>query len=272
MFPRWVWDVIRYNGDVYAEVRGWSSDVVEGRYTARPSISEISSPCPTKRDVYLRRVAGLRIESEGMRIGRIVHEVFLEVIRSGGIDRGLREFERLARGYGISGNMYRFLRSIALKAGVLAEVAAEEGIPIVVEPRIPGSLIGLSDFVKPDVLVSSIPVDLVLANGCGWADRKEIALAGYALAVEAWMGVPVNTAIAIAVSQSNGSARFQWKVFRVDDVSRRRFLELRDRVARIIEYGEDPGASDQCPSECPFVGVCHGKGDSGSRAGLKDKS
>ncbi|MEM0317621.1 MAG: CRISPR-associated protein Cas4 [Candidatus Nezhaarchaeales archaeon] len=58
--PRWVWDYVRAtSGDGgYAEVRGWKYEVVGPRYNARPFMTDVCSPCPTKRDVFLRRVLG----------------------------------------------------------------------------------------------------------------------------------------------------------------------------------------------------------------------
>ncbi len=63
--------------------------------------------------------------------------------------------------------------------------AREEGIPISVEPAIPGAPIGLSDIIKPDILVGFIPVELVTSSPTEeLINRKDIAITAYALAIE----------------------------------------------------------------------------------------
>ncbi|WP_243665638.1 CRISPR-associated protein Cas4 [Vulcanisaeta sp. JCM 16159] len=84
VLPRWVWDYIKntMENGYYAEIRGWVRDVVAPRHSVRPTVSEVSSPCPTKRDAYLRRVAKIPMEdSESLRLGRLIHEVFLAPFR-----------------------------------------------------------------------------------------------------------------------------------------------------------------------------------------------
>jgi len=46
----------------------------------------------------------------------------------------------------------------------LAAAARVEGVPVSVEPRIPGRPVGLSDYVKPDLVVGNVPVEVVLAG------------------------------------------------------------------------------------------------------------
>ncbi len=50
VLPRWVWDYIRtiMEGGSYAELRGWFRDPVAPRHSVRPTVSEVSSQCPTK--------------------------------------------------------------------------------------------------------------------------------------------------------------------------------------------------------------------------------
>lgn len=77
VLPRWVWDYIRtiMEGGTYAELRGWFRDPVAPRHSARPTVSEVSSPCPTKRDAYLRRVTKIPMEDTevlSMRVRRLM--------------------------------------------------------------------------------------------------------------------------------------------------------------------------------------------------------
>jgi CRISPR-associated protein Csa1 len=265
VFPRRVWDLVRSRGLdlVSPELRGWALE--PGRYSARPSVSDVASPCPSKRDVYLRRVRGLRLpESGAVGLGRLVHEAFLYPFRH--VSTGTpwwRVVESWARRVSsLPGPLRGVARSVFDEALGLAALARADGVPVAVEPEVPGGPVGLSDYVKPDLLVGYTPVEVVLAAGRGWAERKSLALAGYALAVEAWTGQPVDYAVIAGVAV-NGAARIVWRVVWVDDPLRRRFIEERDRVARIIEYAEDPGLPPACPQRCPFRGVCHGEGAGG---------
>ena len=264
VLPRWVWDYIKatIEGGSYTELRGWFRDSVAPRHSIRPTVSEVSSPCPTKRDVYLRRIAKVPMEdSEVLKLGRLVHEVFLtpfrELIRFSQLDS---IFESIISEYGELGSRYRAqLYEIYVKAVAMALNAREEGIPISVEPLIPGAPIGLSDFVKPDILIGFIPMELVTSSPSEeLISRKDIAVTAYALAIEAWIGHPVDIGIVLHVS-INGKPKLTWRVVKIDDALRRAFLDARDYVAGIIEHGDDPGPANNCPRTCPFYGVCHGQ-------------
>ncbi|BDR92495.1 type I-A CRISPR-associated protein Cas4/Csa1 [Vulcanisaeta souniana JCM 11219] len=263
VLPRWVWDYIRtiMEGGSYAELRGWFRDPVAPRHSVRPTVSEVSSPCPTKRDAYLRRVAKIPMEdTEILRLGRLIHEIFLAPFRESiPLSQLDSRFENILNDYGELGNKYKTqLYEIYTKAITLALNARDEGIPTSVEPSIPGAPIGLSDVVKPDILVGFIPMELVTSSPTEeLISRKDIAVTAYALAIEAWIGHPVDIGIVLHIS-INGKLRFTWRVVKIDDTLRRAFLDMRDDVARIIEHGDDPGPASSCPKTCPFYGVCHG--------------
>jgi len=271
MLPRWVWDFIRATaGDGgYAEVRGWKLDAVAPKYCSRPSVSDVTSPCPTKRDVYLRRSLKVRVESEILSLGKAVHEAFLYPHRRRGedVERLIYGFRRALKQYQDLKRHWRLLECVFKKSLALSLIADEEQVPVSVEPCIPAGSIGLSDYVRPDLLVGFIPVDVVLIHGNHGLERKELALAGYALAIEAWIGHPVDMGVVIGV-QASSEVKFTWRVVRVDDSLRRRFLDARDEVARILEYGDDPGTPPSCPSMCPYRGVCLSENTLRSRAGL----
>ena len=263
LFPRWVWDYIRsVGGEVVAEVRGWRFDVVGSRFLARPSVSDASSPCPSKRDVWLRRVVRVRVDGGVFTLGRAVHDVFLYPFRYRDRDvlDVVKGFERLTHGFDPQLRGYRdFFRKLFRRALTLAMYSLEDSIPISVEPMVPGAAIGLSDFVKPDLLVGFIPVDISLASGGEKSfERKEIALSGYALAIESWIGHPVDFAVALYIGIVNGDPTLSWRIIRIDDVLRRSFLEARDRVAMIIEHGEEPSTDGCSNTACPYAIFCRG--------------
>ena len=65
-------------GDLSVELRGWSREVGEVDFEYLPTVSEAFSPCPTHRDVYVRRVLGLQPRvNDSLSVGRALHELFL---------------------------------------------------------------------------------------------------------------------------------------------------------------------------------------------------
>jgi len=262
LFPRWVWDFVRVvGGEVVAEVRGWRFDVVGGRFFARPSISDVTSPCPVKRDVWLRKVLRVRVDGGVFVLGRVVHEVFLYPFKHyrDSLWDLAKNFDSILNSFGSLCKVYKNRLYELFKAALgLALYSAEEGIPISVEPTIPAASIGLSDYVRPDLLVGFIPVDIALmpnSRSDGF-ERKELALAGYALAVESWTGHPVDYGVAVYVNLGEGPL-LNWRIVRVDDSLRRAFLEARDRVAMVLEHPDDPPQpADSCPRSCPYFEVC----------------
>ncbi|MDK6029401.1 type I-A CRISPR-associated protein Cas4/Csa1 [Ignisphaera sp. 4213-co] len=260
MLPRWIWDFVKVvGGDVVADVRGWRFDVVGPRFLARPSISDVTSPCPEKRDVWIRRVMRMKIDSDLFVLGRAVHEVFLYPFRRryDSLWDVLRGFEKLLASFDPLAKRYKeqFVK-LFRKSFAFALYSVEEGIPISVEPMIPAASIGLSDFVKPDLLVGFLPVDISLASNEKNFERKELALTGYALAIESWIGHPIDFGVAIYVNLFT-EPMLTWRIIRVDDSLRRTFLEMRDKVAMILEHpDEPPPVSSNCPQSCPYIEVC----------------
>ncbi len=263
-----MWDYIRSlgsGGQVYAEVRGWRFDLVAPRYRYRPSPSEVASYCPTRRELYLRRVLGLRVEpGPQARYGVVVHEFFLEPFRL--VGRGVRGLgdlyagmRRLGRRLGV--RVDGFLEEVyTLASGLALGAFYDSGLPVRVEPEIPGGPVGLSDVVRPDLLVGLVPVEVTTSPVAGrLGEAKELQVAGYALALEAWTGVPVDYGVVLHVGRVDGSPRLSWRVVVVDDSLRRRFLRARDEAAMIVDDGVDPGAAGGgCPVWCPFLGSAPG--------------
>ncbi len=265
MLPRRVWDYIRSlgAGDApYSEIRGWRFEYVTPRYRYRPSPSEVAGICPSHRDVYLRRVVGVQpARTQEALYGYYVHEFFLEpfrlVDRGGvGLDELAAGARRLARRLGVRTD--RFLESVYTVGAALALQSLVDGdIPVRVEPQLPGAPVGLSDVVKPDLLVGFLPVEVTTAGPHShYGGAKELQLAGYVLALEAWTGMPVDYGVLLYIRRREpGEPLLDWRVVVVDDALRRRFLRARDEVAMIVDNGVDPGPAEQCPRWCPFRGA-----------------
>ncbi len=273
VLPRRVWDFIRSlltGGEAGAEIRGWRYELVAPRYRYRPAVSEIATYCPTRRDLYLRRVEGIAASSaEAAKRGILLHEVLLEPLRitarGDGVDLDALAAarRRLYRRLGVRPD--KFLdRVYTLGAALALQMLVDGDTPVAVEPSIPGAPVGLSDVVKPDLLVGFIPVEVTTASPSSpYGRRKELTVAGYALALESWMGNPIDYGVVVYLRERDGAPWLDWRVVVLTDDVRRAFLQARDEAAMIVDCRVDPGPGEGCPEWCPYRGLCRGAGHSG---------
>jgi len=258
-------------GDLVVELRGWSREVSEPPYEYLPTVSEVFSPCPTHRDSFLRRVSGVKVnQSAALNVGRVLHEAFLAPFRYvqrgevGSLVDGLAELKQsLVNNAGDLAGIVKVVYDRA-SAIALSLVAESQVAPVVVEPPLDGALIGFSDVIKPDLVVGLIPVEVVVTDNWDYLGRKELALAAYALALEAMWGNPVNYGVLVNINPRTGGLTS--RVLILTDDLRRAVVRERDTVARIVARGDDPGVAPKCPETCPFYNHCRGGlGDAGSK-------
>ena len=277
VLPRHVWDHIRSLGSENPpspEIRGWMYSYVAPRYRARPSPSEVASYCPTRRNLYLQYAEGLRGEpGPEARYGTLVHEYFLEPFRL--VLQGVQDLWELANSINklsrrLGTRPDKFLHRVySLGAALALQALYEADLPLRVEPELPGAPIGLSDVVRPDLLVGFIPVEVTAANPRSlYGARKALQVTAYALALEATTGAPVDYGVILYIRRRDGLPRPEWRLVMIDDALRREFLAARDEAAMIIEDKVDPGPSvNGCPEWCPFRGAPGCPPSAGNRAG-----
>lgn len=126
----------------------------------------------------------------------------------------------------------------------------------VVERKVDGSFLGLSQELSVDSL-SPTNVVFELKTGAPKPFHK-LAIAGYALALEACEGVPVDYGLLVYLSFSNSRRvpHISTTPVFVGDELRREFLEQRDSALEMLYSGRDPGLASSCPSTCPYREVC----------------
>ncbi|MDW8074096.1 MAG: type I-A CRISPR-associated protein Cas4/Csa1 [Nitrososphaerota archaeon] len=134
-----------------------------------------------------------------------------------------------------------------------------EAIPPITEMKVDGSLVGLSRELSVDIFS---PANAVIDVKTGEVRSfHRLTAAGYAIAIEADKGIPVDMGITVYLSVDNSEVpRFTHDVFIVGDELRREFLELRDEAQLLVERGSDPGLPSACPSYCPYYSFCNVKG------------
>ena len=269
VLPVSVWERVKAmeTGNNIAELRGWVRERVGPRYSYLPTVYEICSPCLTHRDVYLRRVMRYKVEpSRAMTCGSIIHKSLLEPFRHltklsnslGNLTELLVSLKsRLLR------NVPRELRKTTSMMFDLASALAvrwivdERKLPILVEPYIEASSIGIADGVRPDLVVGLIPVDFLVTSGNNlYFERKRLAVTAYGMALESMTGNPVDFGV-IALVRVDGIPRILWRIVQLTDELRARLLEERDEVARVAEQEDDPGRAPFCPKTCPWREICY---------------
>lgn len=129
-------------------------------------------------------------------------------------------------------------------------------VPPIAERKVDGSLVGLSKELSVDVYT---PFNAVADLKTG--EEREFhpyALAGYALALEADEGVPVDYGFVVYVRFPGPVPSFKVKCFVIGDELRREFIEIRDEAYELVSASRDPGKPPNCPIYCPYHPVCRG--------------
>ncbi len=231
---RWEWEEC-----LGSDIRGWDAP---GVGPALPS--DLASRCPTGRDVYLRRRAGIGLVSGPMRAGARVHEEALGVWRS--VVASGREglLESLGRVSSVGGlwavsSAFRWLQ-------------VRKVLPVLVEPLLPGWA-GVSS-ARPDLVFGVVPVELVNSRpGSPSWDRKRLVLAVYGMVLEFVHGVPVDYGFVVSLSEGVVEP-----VCLEDGL---RLAALREVQRLGLALASDPGlpsSPEECPRSCPFRGECWG--------------
>ena len=128
-------------------------------------------------------------------------------------------------------------------------------IPFLIEYKIDGSLIGLKENLKVDILTYNVIIEVK----CGKIEYfHKLALAGYALAIESDLEIPIDYGILLYVNFTNDKLLPKVKLIPifVSNELRKEFLELRDNAIEIILHEKDPGISNNCPIDCPYKEYC----------------
>jgi len=219
--------------------------------------------CPSRRDLWLRRRVGVEGEaSDGMKKGFAIHSIFhisssvvAKAIFSGyspwdAYEYGYRQCIKSAKMYSNIVNVEKLCKEFSF---IWSSMAMELGLPIAItEFTVDGSLIGLSRNLRVDALFEG-SVIIELKYGSFRRDYID-ALAGYAIAMESFIEMPIDFGILMLVN-SDGTAIKIEPVYIGNDV-RREFIELRDEAIDILLSDIEPPKASSCPSTCPYKRYC----------------
>ncbi|MEM0267324.1 MAG: type I-A CRISPR-associated protein Cas4/Csa1 [Thermofilum sp.] len=257
---------LREQDPVEEELRGWNWD----RPPLRPraylglGVSEVACRyCPTGRDVYLRRMGVEGERTQPLLDGSLVHAVFHAAscdVRRGLAEggRGWEVYERLAAKarerlaeLGVQGERHAWLEDLYKLLAITW--CAEEWGWLFTEYRVDGTVLGLARNLRVDGLAEG---GVVVEVKYGKPQRfHQLALAGYALVLEANLEVPFDYGVLIYVANNEGLS-VSWEPIYLSTGLRRGFIEQRDELIDLLVSGRDPPRAANCPEACPFRGVC----------------
>lgn len=278
---------LRSSDPIPEELRGWSytSFPVKPRSYLGIGVSEVAYRyCETFRDIWLRRKMGSQGEVEEnspIFWGKVAHFLIDAAIKDSSelFSRGLsldeisrevsrRKFQRAFQaGRKGDANAAGFYSSIAiLHASELYSQLIRGKDPSSIlgyrtEFVVDGTPLGLSPQLRVDAFhESGIIVEYKLGNGVSAdsADRYAPGLAGYALAIESTLGIPVDWGIVVKISSVSSKFKVWSFPVYISSTYRRIFLDNRDDAIEVLMRASPPPVSSSCQPACPYYKICRG--------------
>lgn len=281
--------------DIAEELRGWNwnQPPLSPVYELRLALYEVANAyCPTGRDLYLRRVDGIKPKpSLAMVRGKVLHDILVQVLVRAkriiynnnledlkGLLRDMAEppelnlkkpehiseedwqdiktkAETIAR-FEVSRIVARLQDVLVRQPYVGTDSLAALVLPVVVEQKLDGSFLGLSANLSTDAFTFSEPMILDLKFGEPQKFHR-LTTTGYALVMEALHEYPVNLGCLVYVDFKGDRMIIKKDMHIIDDELRQWFIEERDEKMRMIYEEIDPGTGD-CHRNCPYMPNCKG--------------
>ncbi|WP_369610200.1 type I-A CRISPR-associated protein Cas4/Csa1 [Sulfurisphaera javensis] len=141
-------------------------------------------------------------------------------------------------------------------SNLLRDAIVSQVVPFYVEFPIDGSFLGLGNL-RVDAFVPHLPLIAEMKTG-KYRYTHELALAGYALAIESQYEIPIDFGYLCYVNVSEKDVKNNCKLIPITDSLRSEFLDLRDKGQEVLDKGIDPGIAKDCEKDCIFYKVCHG--------------
>jgi len=262
--------VVAGGAEVSPDLRGWSYDkppVKPPAYLSLALSDFAYGYCPTGRSLYLKYVAGERgATNKALLEGQVLHSVLFRAVEdykryvySGqpmsppleGVPEELKPKAEALYKYIAARLLGEHHYVYASRTARGRDSAAFYVAPLATQVAVDGTPLGLST-----VVADAVALGAVVEFKFGPAPNVEAALAGYAMAIEAEWGVPIDYGIHVQISV-NATVEYRATAHFLGDDARSKFLELRDEAIDVVASGRDPGPASQCNKACPFYHVCH---------------
>ncbi|AWR98103.1 type I-A CRISPR-associated protein Cas4/Csa1 [Acidianus sulfidivorans JP7] len=264
----------RASDPIEEELRGWSYHMppIKPRRYLGLSMSDVAYRyCETKRDVYLRKVLKVQGEQKtplllGQAIHEIVRSVSNEIVKL--LSSGYKPWnviDILFRNNKIVRNIcpQQFIKYCeevykAYSLDLLSDFSDSTSfIPVISEFKVDGSPLGLSSKLSVDAIMQ---LSLVVEMKVGYSQEfHKLALAGYGMALESALELPIDFGALIYVNgiNNNNSPEFKVEVFYISPDIRKEFLDARDEIIDMLSQEKDPGMPSSCSPSCPFLNYCN---------------
>lgn len=131
-------------------------------------------------------------------------------------------------------------------------------MPVVVEQRLDGAFLGLSQNLAVDGYIFSQGMVVDLKFDPLPRDFHRLTTTGYAMVMESLYEFPVDLGCIVYVQFKEGQVRIKRDFHHISDELRQWFIEERDRKMRLIEEEIDPGKPEGCYEICPYRDICLG--------------
>jgi len=273
----------------------WAEPPLNPIYAVKLGVYEVAGQyCGSGRDLYLRRVLGVRepanrAMSEGAALHNLVAAMMTAAKRAiyaaPEVAAGDIDGAACLQGLEVALATDRFLTvveaesELQTKAGLLhryeyrrivervesvltsqrhigADALAAAALPMTVEQRLNGRLLGLSEHLAADAYTYAEPMVVDIKFG-GREEFHRLGTTGYALVLESLHEYPVNLGCIVYVEFRQGRLVIERDFHIIGDELRQQFIDDRDQRARLVEEEIDPGLPPQCYEGCPFWRHCH---------------
>ncbi|MEM1597399.1 MAG: type I-A CRISPR-associated protein Cas4/Csa1 [Pyrobaculum sp.] len=262
--------VVGGHGEVSTELRGWSYDkppVKPAAYLGLALSDFAYRYCPTGRNLYLKYVLGERGQAnKTLAEGQYLHAALFKAVEDykkyvyagqpmspsfEGVPDEVRPKAEALYKYVAARLLGEHHYVLASRTARSRDAAVLYAAPIYTQVSVDGYPLGLGT-----VVADGVALGAVVEFKFGPSQNVEAALAGYAMAIEAEWGVPVDYGIHVQVSV-NHTVEYKAAAYFLGDDARSKFLELRDDAVDVVASGRDPGPAGECPKACPFYSTCH---------------
>jgi len=277
----------------HEDLRGWNwmQPPLLPIYDVRLALYEIAGRyCHSRRDVYLRRVQGIKTDpNRAMIEGRVLHNVIAEFIlatKRAIYVSGKKCLDALAEirtpnenfiwGSGITDEIresltekvailwdFEYHRVVARVQEVLAtqpyaspDSIVALAVPVAVEQRLDGRFLGLSSHLAADAFALSEPMMMDIKFGKPRNFHK-LTATGYALVMESIYEFPINVGCIVYPGFRDGHIVLKRDFYMIGDELRQWFIDERDELQRLVDEEIDPGVTADCEVNCPYWPHCH---------------
>lgn len=280
------------------DLRGWNwqRPPLEPVYDLNLGVFEVAnSYCPVNRDLFLRRVIGVKNGvNQKMIEGSILHNTVMNFVTQAKktlynltIDEIMNQSNLFELTDSLLGKIlmssrnneiivdkekleekirniwkferqrviYRIQEVLSQQPYIGIDALLYQVLPVVVEHKLNGSFLGLSSHLSTDALNFSEPMIVDIKFGKKRSFHK-LSIAGYGLTMEAVHSFPVNLGFLVYPKFRENRITIDREFVIIDDELRQKFIENRDEKMRMIYEENDPGLADNCYDSCPYRKEC----------------